>query len=295
MSIAIVPGSYDPITLGHLDVIERALSLYDEVVVAVMINDQKSYRFSLSERAERQHRRAFSGTLCSHNVRADLEVEYISLRRTDGLRRTVSLAVKYTENVLRAVLGIRARLSATGLDADVRRVIDRYFDAVRSSLPSRNPTPETPAYEKLYDAPERGIDRDSARRIEASSWQLTRRLVTEEELSDAPPAPADAPPFAEIPPIAKAPAVMDAAPAEAPSGEDSAALFEAVSAFLLGGTAPEGVARRRAIPLPLLAEEVNEAFLAAYGDILLEPSENGYTLIEDYREDTEEWLKTLTT
>ena len=52
MSIAIVPGSYDPITLGHLDVIERALELYDEVVVAVMNNAEKQYWFTLAERAE---------------------------------------------------------------------------------------------------------------------------------------------------------------------------------------------------------------------------------------------------
>ncbi len=51
MSIALLPGSYDPITLGHLDVIERALALYDEVVVAVMNNDQKTYLFDIDERA----------------------------------------------------------------------------------------------------------------------------------------------------------------------------------------------------------------------------------------------------
>lgn len=51
MSIAIVPGSYDPITKGHLDIIRRALALCDEVVVAVMNNDQKTYMFSMEERA----------------------------------------------------------------------------------------------------------------------------------------------------------------------------------------------------------------------------------------------------
>ena len=50
MSIAIVPGSYDPITVGHLDLIKRALALCDEVVVAVMNNDQKTYMFTMEER-----------------------------------------------------------------------------------------------------------------------------------------------------------------------------------------------------------------------------------------------------
>ena len=42
MSLAIVPGSFDPMTIGHLDIVKRALSLYDEVVVAVMVNDKKT-------------------------------------------------------------------------------------------------------------------------------------------------------------------------------------------------------------------------------------------------------------
>jgi len=52
MSRALIPGSFDPITVGHLDIIKRATALYDEVVVAVMINDQKEYAFSLAERTE---------------------------------------------------------------------------------------------------------------------------------------------------------------------------------------------------------------------------------------------------
>lgn len=48
--IAVVPGSFDPITNGHIDVIRRATELYDKVFVAVMINDQKKYKFTLAER-----------------------------------------------------------------------------------------------------------------------------------------------------------------------------------------------------------------------------------------------------
>ena len=52
MSIAIVPGSFDPMTVGHLDIVKRALALYDEVVVAVMINDQKTYDYTLEQRVK---------------------------------------------------------------------------------------------------------------------------------------------------------------------------------------------------------------------------------------------------
>ena len=48
--IAIVPGSFDPITYGHLDLIERASKEYDTVYVAVMINASKQYMFTLEQR-----------------------------------------------------------------------------------------------------------------------------------------------------------------------------------------------------------------------------------------------------
>jgi pantetheine-phosphate adenylyltransferase len=50
MRRAIYPGSFDPVTNGHLDVIERARKLFDEVIVAVAINDQKQPLFTAAER-----------------------------------------------------------------------------------------------------------------------------------------------------------------------------------------------------------------------------------------------------
>jgi pantetheine-phosphate adenylyltransferase len=55
MRRAIYPGSFDPVTNGHLDVIERARKLFDEVVVAVACNDQKHPLFSLEERLALLH------------------------------------------------------------------------------------------------------------------------------------------------------------------------------------------------------------------------------------------------
>lgn len=50
MRKAIFPGSFDPITLGHIDIIKRAIPLFDEIVVAIGINTEKKYMFSLEER-----------------------------------------------------------------------------------------------------------------------------------------------------------------------------------------------------------------------------------------------------
>lgn len=52
MSTAIYPGSFDPITLGHLNIIRRASKIFDKVVVCVMVNSSKSPMFSLEERME---------------------------------------------------------------------------------------------------------------------------------------------------------------------------------------------------------------------------------------------------
>ena len=50
MKRAIFPGSFDPITLGHIDVINRALSLFDEIIIAIGVNADKKYMFTLEDR-----------------------------------------------------------------------------------------------------------------------------------------------------------------------------------------------------------------------------------------------------
>ncbi|WP_425077474.1 pantetheine-phosphate adenylyltransferase [Psychroserpens sp. S379A] len=52
MKRAIFPGSFDPITLGHYDIIKRSVKLFDEVIVAIGINADKKYMFSLEERQQ---------------------------------------------------------------------------------------------------------------------------------------------------------------------------------------------------------------------------------------------------
>ncbi len=52
MKIAVYPGSFDPVTKGHLDIIERASKLFDHVIVTVMFNQSKSPMFTPDERVE---------------------------------------------------------------------------------------------------------------------------------------------------------------------------------------------------------------------------------------------------
>lgn len=50
MKRAIFPGSFDPITLGHFDIINRGITLFDEIIVAIGENSKKTYMFSLDDR-----------------------------------------------------------------------------------------------------------------------------------------------------------------------------------------------------------------------------------------------------
>jgi pantetheine-phosphate adenylyltransferase len=91
MRRAIYPGSFDPVTNGHLDVIERARKLFDEVIVGVAVNDQKQPLFSSAERLEMLQ--ATAGKL-----------ERVRIAPLDGL--LVEFAVK--QGAVAVVRGLRA-------------------------------------------------------------------------------------------------------------------------------------------------------------------------------------------
>ncbi|MDQ6656130.1 MAG: pantetheine-phosphate adenylyltransferase [Verrucomicrobiota bacterium] len=91
MRRAIYPGSFDPVTNGHLDVIERARKLFDEVIVAVAHNDQKKPLFSIAERMQLL-RTALNGS------------DRVQVAQLDGL--LVEFAVQ--QNATAVIRGLRA-------------------------------------------------------------------------------------------------------------------------------------------------------------------------------------------
>ena len=90
MKIAVVPGSFDPMTVGHINIIERASRLFDKVFVAVMINDSKSYMFTREQRTE------IARLSCEH-------IENVEVIFDDGM--LAELALRLDANAI--VKGIR--------------------------------------------------------------------------------------------------------------------------------------------------------------------------------------------
>lgn len=89
--VAIFPGSFDPITLGHVDIVKRALPLFDEIIVAIGVNSQKQTLFPLEDRI-RWVKRVFEGE------------KKISVERYEGL--TVNFCVSKNANYI--IRGIRS-------------------------------------------------------------------------------------------------------------------------------------------------------------------------------------------
>ena len=80
MSIAVYPGSFDPVTLGHLNIIRRAASIFDELIVCVMVNSGKNPLFTHDERVELISRIVGKYPNVKTEASADLLVDFMKSR-----------------------------------------------------------------------------------------------------------------------------------------------------------------------------------------------------------------------
>jgi hypothetical protein len=260
-------------------------------------------------------RDAYTGALCSYRIKRRIEVEYCSFSRSHELRYLITDVVKYTENKLRAALGIRSRLGIYALPTSIRELIDAYLDPL---LPKRTRTSErgveeSAEYEKLYDLPRKAFSLHDAAEIERTSWDTTERLIEafEEEggavsdaiVSEQTPegtrasqedgSSSDSDGLA--PTVSPHDAFSVGEPTVAPlidaASEDPTALREAFSSYrtLLCAVrdadfaAQSRVAAGSGKPLEVIVDEINELAADLTGDILLEESDCGFAVIEDYR------------
>lgn len=218
-------------------------------------------------------RDAFAHSLCTHAVKCKLEIEYSPLGRSTEIRAIITGAVRYTENKLRALFGIKSRLAVKGLPQIYSGIIDRYFRELLIEAERKRAVRELPEYERLYDAPSGELSFTGADEIELASWSITKRLVAEEE--DAP--------FVEegiaLSEDITLPTETEETVADAPdyglSKEDILAILDIMSGRKIDDST---------------AERINEAFADGFGDVILQHDGEGYRIIEDYEEEIGEWL-----
>ena len=161
MRRAIYPGSFDPVTNGHLDVIERARKLFDEVIVAVAHNDQKQPLFTLEERlalAEEVDR--LRSTACRW-------------RRCDGLLVDFAVQQKATRGHPRVARGLGFRV----------RIPDG-ADESQAGSDGRNDLPDAERGIHLSQLADREGDRAARRRRRAICPRLRSRWFCEAIASD---------------------------------------------------------------------------------------------------------------
>lgn len=233
-------------------------------------------------------RDAFPSTLCTHSVKCKLEIEYISFSESAELREAITAAVRYTENKLRALLGVKSRLAVKGLPPEYSAVIDRYFARYMAEEQKRREIASRPEYERLYEAPEVKMSLGGAAEIERMSWENAKLLVVEaDELvyADALGASSALDATSDIGDTQYAAHQTVESKSDLPLGEEETSYLKALLG--MGGIIP-GRAE-----LDSIAERINEAFVDIIGDVLLEPGESGYQIIDDYREEATKLICSL--
>ncbi len=126
MRTAIYPGSFDPVTVGHLDIIQRAAAQFDRLVVCVMYNSEKQGLFTPAERAE-LIRRSLTEVEGVENV----EVDYADGLLVDYARRqNAGCVVKG----LRRVADFEAEMQMADLNRQLGSGVDTLFLTARPEL-----------------------------------------------------------------------------------------------------------------------------------------------------------------
>ncbi len=231
---------------------------------------------------EKIARDAFPCSLCTHSVKCRIEIEYYPLGRSDELRARVTSALKYVENCLRAALSVKSRLAAKNLHSEDKELIDAYFAKLFRTLNEKRRFEQREAYETLYDAPSQTMSFAGADAIEQSSWENTRRLIETESSEDDP---------------VQVSAANQVKPAMVEEKMHENAEDGYIVRYLHAVLYSDDSARREAVrlanlPEEILAEKINDIFCEIIDDVVLEIRDGGAVLIEDYREEVSEWLKT---
>ena len=121
MKIAVYPGTFDPITFGHIDVIKKSLSIFDRLIVATTDNTDKNYFFSIEERLD----------IINNSLFKDLKFSKKKVKVITFDNLTIELCKKYKASAiirgLRAVSDFEYEFQLAGMNKKLNSKIETMF------------------------------------------------------------------------------------------------------------------------------------------------------------------------
>ena len=121
MKIKVYPGTYDPITYGHIDVIKKSLKIFDKLIVATTDNSDKDYYFSIDERID----------IINNSLFKDLNLDKKKIKIISFNNLTIELCRKYNASAiirgLRAVSDFEYEFQLAGMNKKLNSKIETMF------------------------------------------------------------------------------------------------------------------------------------------------------------------------
>ena len=121
MKIAVYPGTFDPITYGHIDVIKKSLKIFDKLVIATSDNNDKNYLFSIEERID----------IINNSLFKDLKFDKKKIRVIAFSNLTIELCKKFNASAiirgLRAVYDFEYEFQLAGMNKKLNSKIETMF------------------------------------------------------------------------------------------------------------------------------------------------------------------------